>query len=196
MPGGRIGRPLSEEWRGAYGCRPKLVILSAGAVNSAVLLLRSANGRPEGLANSSGQVGRNFMNHNCSAVIGVNPFRSIAMTAFTRRHDAFNDYYLSVAGMAAARQCPAARQDQRRHSQGLDAPSAPRFGCLSALPATPIDFYDERGCPNPESRVMVDGEASSCNGIAPTWRRPSGLEAKMRAHTRRHRLSDRAQPSV
>jgi choline dehydrogenase-like flavoprotein len=46
---------------------PKLVILSAGAVQSAVLLLAS------GLANRSDQVGRNFMNHNASAVIGISP---------------------------------------------------------------------------------------------------------------------------
>ncbi|MBP0656856.1 GMC family oxidoreductase, partial [Mycobacterium tuberculosis] len=54
--------------------RPKLVILSAGAVQSAVLLLRSADScNPAGLANRSDQVGRNFMNHNLSAVIGFDP---------------------------------------------------------------------------------------------------------------------------
>ncbi len=39
----------------------KLVVLSAGAVNSAALLLRSSE---RGLANSNDMVGRHFMNHN------------------------------------------------------------------------------------------------------------------------------------
>ena len=51
------------------GATPRLVVLAAGAVQSAVLLLRSANARfPKGLANSSDQVGRNFMNHNSSVM--------------------------------------------------------------------------------------------------------------------------------
>lgn len=41
-----------------------IVVLSCGAINSAVLLLRSANDRhPRGLANSSGVVGRHYMGH-------------------------------------------------------------------------------------------------------------------------------------
>ncbi len=53
---------------------PALTILSAGAVRSALLLLRSANGRnPKGLANSADQVGRHFMNHNSSFLLAVDP---------------------------------------------------------------------------------------------------------------------------
>ncbi|TGU42029.1 GMC family oxidoreductase, partial [bacterium M00.F.Ca.ET.152.01.1.1] len=59
---------------------PKLVILSAGAVNSAVILLRSPSpgngkGGGKGLANRSDQVGRNFMNHNSSAMLAIDPRR-------------------------------------------------------------------------------------------------------------------------
>jgi choline dehydrogenase-like flavoprotein len=51
-------------------------ILAAGAVNSAVLLLRSATKEhPRGLANSSGLVGRNYMVHNSTFFIGINPFK-------------------------------------------------------------------------------------------------------------------------
>ncbi|TIM59923.1 MAG: hypothetical protein E5Y60_32110, partial [Mesorhizobium sp.] len=54
--------------------RANRFILAAGAVNSAALLLRSANGQhPNGLANGSDQVGRNFMNHNCTAMITLDP---------------------------------------------------------------------------------------------------------------------------
>jgi choline dehydrogenase-like flavoprotein len=53
-----------ERWSG------DLVVLAAGAVNSAVVLLRSANARhPEGLANGSGQVGRNYMVHTLTAML-------------------------------------------------------------------------------------------------------------------------------
>jgi choline dehydrogenase-like flavoprotein len=51
-------------------------ILAAGAVNSAALLLRSATKEhPRGLANSSGLVGRNYMVHNSTFFIGINPFK-------------------------------------------------------------------------------------------------------------------------
>jgi len=48
------------------------VVLSCGAVNSAILLLKSANKHhPNGLANRSGLVGRNLTKHNHSALIAV-----------------------------------------------------------------------------------------------------------------------------
>jgi choline dehydrogenase-like flavoprotein len=52
-------------------------VLAAGAVNSAALLLNSATPEhPRGLANSSGLVGRNYMVHNSTFFIGINPFRT------------------------------------------------------------------------------------------------------------------------
>jgi choline dehydrogenase-like flavoprotein len=54
----------------------RLFVLSAGAINSAAVLLRSADTRnPRGLANSSGVVGRYYMNHNCTAIMAVTPWR-------------------------------------------------------------------------------------------------------------------------
>ena len=52
--------------------RADIVVVSAGAANSAKLLLASANDRhPNGLANGSGQVGRNYMFHNSVAVLAI-----------------------------------------------------------------------------------------------------------------------------
>jgi hypothetical protein len=49
-----------------------VVVLAASAVNSAVLLLRSACDKtPRGVANSSGLVGRNYMAHNNTALMSV-----------------------------------------------------------------------------------------------------------------------------
>ena len=69
-----------------------LFILSAGAIQSSILLLRSATSRhPEGLANSSDQVGRNFMNHNCTAFMSIMPFRP--NETHLPKTLSLNDYY-------------------------------------------------------------------------------------------------------
>ena len=68
-------------------------VVSCGAVNSTALLLRSASSlHPNGLANSSGLVGRNYMVHNNTALMAVNPFR-INPTTFQKTM-AVNDFYL------------------------------------------------------------------------------------------------------
>lgn len=71
----------------------KVTVLSAGAINSAALLLRSANdANPAGLANRSGQVGRNLMNHHASALLAVCPWRRNDAVYQKTLH--FNDFYL------------------------------------------------------------------------------------------------------
>ena len=71
-----------------------LVCLCAGAVKSAALLLASANAdHPDGLANSSDQVGRNFMNHNITAILGVNPLRR--NRSVYEKTIQLNDWYLT-----------------------------------------------------------------------------------------------------
>lgn len=68
-----------------------IVVVSAGAINSAALLLRSANDRhPNGLANSSDQVGRNYMGHVNSVLLAVSKCPN--PTVFQKTL-AVNDYY-------------------------------------------------------------------------------------------------------
>jgi len=70
------------------------VALCMGAVNSAALLLASADAaHPQGLANRSDQVGRNFMNHNLTAVLGLHPFRRNDSIYQKTLH--LNDFYLT-----------------------------------------------------------------------------------------------------
>ncbi len=70
-----------------------LVIVSCGAVNSAALLLRSANDQhPHGLANSSGLVGRRYMAHLATMMQGFHPFR-LNETVF-QKTVGINDFYL------------------------------------------------------------------------------------------------------
>jgi choline dehydrogenase-like flavoprotein len=64
----------------------------AGAVNSAVLLLASASDKhPRGLANSSDQVGRNFMYNQADALLAISP--NINQDAYTKTWGT-NDFYL------------------------------------------------------------------------------------------------------
>ncbi len=64
----------------------------AGAVNSAVILLASANDRhPQGLANSSDQVGRNFMYHQADALLALSLKRN--SDSYTKTWGT-NDFYL------------------------------------------------------------------------------------------------------
>jgi len=71
-----------------------LVVLSAGAVNSAALLLRSANDKhPRGLANSSGLVGRRYMAHLATMMQGFHPFRK--NDDVFQKTVAINDFYLT-----------------------------------------------------------------------------------------------------
>jgi len=70
----------------------RLFVLSAGAINSAAILLRSADSaNPNGLANSSGVVGRYFMNHNCTAIMALMPWRTNP-TRYPKTLT-LNDYY-------------------------------------------------------------------------------------------------------
>ncbi|HEX2310924.1 MAG TPA: GMC family oxidoreductase, partial [Vicinamibacterales bacterium] len=75
-----------------------LVVVSCGAVNSAALLLRSADDRqPNGLANSSGLVGRRYMAHLATMMQGFHPFRPNA-TVF-QKTVAINDFYWQGPGV-------------------------------------------------------------------------------------------------
>ncbi|MFJ7146924.1 GMC oxidoreductase [Streptomyces sp. NPDC100445] len=71
-----------------------IVVVAAGAVNSAVLLLRSATDKhPDGLANSSDVVGRHYMRHNNLALMAVS--KEPNPTKFQKTL-ALNDWYLGA----------------------------------------------------------------------------------------------------
>lgn len=69
-----------------------LFAVCAGAINSAVILLASANEKhPNGLANRSDQVGRNFMYHQADALLAINTDRN--EDSYTKTWGT-NDFYL------------------------------------------------------------------------------------------------------
>ncbi|WP_246739557.1 GMC family oxidoreductase [Martelella sp. HB161492] len=131
----------------------KTVVLAAGAVQSAALLLGSANAaNPAGLANSSDQVGRNFMNHNCSAVLALHPFRR--NPSVYQKTLMINDFYLSGGP----------KGEPLGNIQLLGKVSGTILQASSGLPgfvarmiaARAIDLYAmSEDLPNPESRVTL-----------------------------------------
>ncbi len=83
-PGTRYGAPEPSETDAPPSTDGKTVTYAAdmfcvcaGAINSAVILLASANDKhPTGLANRSDQVGRNFMYHQADALLALSPERN------------------------------------------------------------------------------------------------------------------------
>ncbi len=68
-----------------------IVVSSAGAINSAALLLRSANEKhPNGLANGSDVVGRHYMGHTNSVVLAISKTPNPSVFQKTL---ALNDFY-------------------------------------------------------------------------------------------------------
>jgi choline dehydrogenase-like flavoprotein len=92
-PGGRRVEAVEVERHGeTIRVEAPLVIVSCGAVNSAALLLRSASdAHPDGLANSSGLVGRRYMAHLATMMQGFHPLRP--NTTVFQKTVAINDYY-------------------------------------------------------------------------------------------------------
>lgn len=135
--------------------RAPFVVLAAGAVNSAALLLRSAAGRhPDGLANGSGQVGRNYMAHNPTAVMAVGLGRTGVAYQKTL---AVNDFYFGMPGYA----WPMGNLQMLGKLQAgmltAETPYVPR-AVMAALARRSFDWYAmSEDLPDPDNRVVLDG---------------------------------------
>jgi choline dehydrogenase-like flavoprotein len=149
-----LERPNVELWTGAYASRlvtnpagtsvvaveverggetrrveSSLFIVSCGAINSAALLLRSANDRHRnGLANSSGLVGRRYMAHLATMMQGFHPFRKNA-TVF-QKTVAINDFYFSGPNT----RYPLGQIQSQGRTHGVMA--------QTVVPQVPLAWYD------------------------------------------------------
>jgi len=146
--------------------RAPLFVLSAGAINSALLLLRSASSHhPEGLANSSGVVGRHFMNHNCTAFMALMPWEK--NETHLPKTMALNDFYFG--GPASSKPLGNLQMLGKIMEPMLRAqiPRVPRF-IRSGLAHHSVDWYVmSEDLPHPESRVrpLANG------GVELSWHR-------------------------
>lgn len=132
-----------------------IVVVSCGAINSAALLLRSADSNhPHGLANSSGQVGRNFMLHQSGAIlsIGATPNPSKFMKTFS-----VNSFYWGEEGfhfpMGNVQLVGSFNYEMMR---GDAPPMTPGF-VLSEMASHAVPWWmTAEDLPDPENRVVLD----------------------------------------
>ena len=146
-------------------------VVSCGAVNSAALLLRSANdAHRDGLANSSGLVGRRYMAHLATMMQGFHPLRKNEIVF--QKTVAINDYYLHGPDS----KYPLGQIQSQGRTHGVMA--------QTVVPWVPLGAYEwwvSRGVdwlamsedlPRQENRVMVDA-----NGQIRLFYQPNNLKA-------------------
>ena len=135
-----------------------VVVVSSGAVNSAALLLRSANEKhPAGLANGSGVVGRHYMAHNNTAMVAIS--KRPNTTLFQKTLGA-NDYYYGDRDfrfpMGHVQMLGKSQPDMFRG----DAKFAPGFA-LEKIATHALDFwFTSEDLPDPDNRVTVERDGT------------------------------------
>jgi choline dehydrogenase-like flavoprotein len=162
-----------------HALKARLIVLSAGAVNSAALLLRSSE---RGVANKSDKVGRHFMNHNSSAVLAVDP-RTINDSIYQKTFG-INDFYLDDG--AGGPPLGNIQLLGRVTGQILKANlrRLPDFS-LNWLSRHAVDFYAmSEDLPNPDSRVTLDGAGIRLDWKRSNWASHLALVAKLRERLR------------
>jgi choline dehydrogenase-like flavoprotein len=136
-----------------------LVVSSCGAINSAALLLRSASEQhPNGLGNSSDQLGRNYMAHINSGVVAVS--QTVNPTKFQKTLGV-NDYYWG----APDSELPLGHiQMLAKSDHNILRAGAPWFApqlALDYLARHAIDFWlTTEDLPEADNRVTVDREGT------------------------------------
>src|SRR5215213_4614797 len=137
-----------------------IVVVACGALSSALLLLRSASdAHPNGLANGSGQVGRNYMRHNNAAVLAIS--RTPNPTKFQKTLG-LNDFYFGSDDWEFPLghiQMVGKSDGVQIHGEGL-----PNF--LQWFPDKPFDWLAKHSVdfwltsedvPRPENRIYYRG---------------------------------------
>ena len=161
----------------------QIVVVSCGAINSAALLLRSANEKhPNGLANSSDQVGRNYMGHVNSVLLAVSKCPN--PTVFQKTL-AVNDFYFGADDFPypMGHISFVGKLDGITLSAG--APSITPGFTLDKMAKHSLDFWlTTEDLPRPENRVMLDRNgnivlAYTPNNVEPHKRLQSKLKDLM-----------------
>lgn len=136
-----------------------IVVVAAGAVNSAALLLRSAGHKhPGGLANSSDVVGRHYMRHNNLALMAVskepNPTRFQKTLALNDWYLDADDWEYPLGGIQMLGKSDADQiHGEAPRWAGAVTPDMP----FEVLAHHAVDFWlCGEDLPLPESRVTLD----------------------------------------
>jgi choline dehydrogenase-like flavoprotein len=138
------------------------VVLSAGAANSAKVLLASANDRhPNGLANGSDQVGRNYMFHNCKAVVAL--AKEPNDTIFQKTL-AINDFYFGTPGydwpIGQIQMIGKSNPEAMKGEEPLLTKLAPHWS-LAETAEHAVDLWlTTEDIPDANNRVTLDGDGN------------------------------------
>ncbi|WP_419816407.1 GMC oxidoreductase [Glacieibacterium sp.] len=167
--------------------RADIVVIACGALSSALLLLRSASdAHPNGLANGSDQVGRNYMRHNNSAFMAVS--KEPNDTTFQKTM-ALNDFYFGDKDADWQFPLGGIQMLGKSHGDVVKAEALPEF--LSWFPDMPFDTLARHALdfwvmtedlPLPENRITADRDGRVTLNV-----RPTGDEAHKRL---RQKLKD------
>jgi choline dehydrogenase-like flavoprotein len=139
-----------------------IVVLAAGAANTARILLRSASDtHPAGLANGSDQVGRNYMFHNSKAIAG---FGAEPNDTVFQKTLGLNDFYLAGDG----RQWPLGNvQMLGKSNEGAMKGEEPHLTklvpgwSLEEAARHAVDFWlTTEDLPRPGNRVTIDRDGA------------------------------------
>jgi choline dehydrogenase-like flavoprotein len=139
-----------------------IVVVSCGASNTAKLLLMSANDKhPNGLANGSDQVGRNYMFHNSQAVLAIS--REPNLTQF-QKTVALNDFYFGMEGfpysMGNIQMIGKSLGPMYRGEKPILTALVPT-GLLDDVARHAVDFWlSTEDLPDPNNRVTVDKDGT------------------------------------
>jgi choline dehydrogenase-like flavoprotein len=174
--------------------RANVVVVSCGAINSAALLLKSANEQhPNGLANSSDMVGRNYMCHNNSAMLAISKRPN---TTVFQKTIGLNDFYFPSAEWEypMGHISMVGKQDLEMLRTGAPA-FAPGLA-LDVLAKHSLDFWmTSEDLPDPKNRVLVDKiGAISLNYTENNLTGHQRLAAKLKSMLNRLGCEDRLIP--
>jgi choline dehydrogenase-like flavoprotein len=134
-----------------------VVVVSAGAINSAALLLRSANDRhPRGLANSSDVVGRHYMGHTNSILMAIS--RCPNPTVFQKTLG-INDFYFGTEDWPHPMGHISFVGKLDIHALRAGAPAIAPGWTLELMAKHSLDFWlTSEDLPDPDNRVTLDRE--------------------------------------
>jgi choline dehydrogenase-like flavoprotein len=151
-----------------------VVVVAAGAINSAALLLRSANDKhPRGLANGSDVVGRHYMGHVNSVLLAVSKCPN--PTVFQKTLGV-NDFYFASKDWEHPMGHISFVGKLDGVTLGAGAPPIVPGFTLDLMAKHSIDFWmTSEDLPDPENRVTLDGEGN----IVLSYE-PNNLEAHQR----------------
>jgi choline dehydrogenase-like flavoprotein len=151
-----------------------LVVLACGAANTAKLLLLSATDEhPNGLANGSDQVGRNYMFHNSQAVLALSHDENPTIFQKTLGLNDFyfagngHDYPLGNIQMVGKSQAPMFHGEKPGETK-----LAPHWS-LERVAKHAIDFWlSTEDLPRPENRISVDRDGKLTIAYTATNEKP------------------------